>query len=561
MIKRLNKVTSLAVAAAAVASLVPATGAMAADYKRIQSEDGTVNGAVAYKDGKYFVDGELEDKDEAAYYVSGGKYTDLDDSDISSGDYDSDEDSLYADKYIEFDTDLYLDLETGKVSDDEIRADNKDDAASTLRKKFRKDADKDSSYTNVDELPELKEVAGNKFAGLYYENDEAKSNTYYGNKVYTDANGKYVMADYSLGKIKVNNETVKDIEDDGVKSISHVKTLGQDENYIYRIAELTFTTADSVNLGNDIVTTDASIKVIQKISKAQGSDDFEGAILPKSVSTYYLVDDEPAVKGTKNAKEVNFDDYEHYTISNGKITGYNYDDNKLEAKTITLSTKKGLYYTDLSDGISETEVDAVDTDVNGNIFFLKDGYVMKYDLDEDFDKIYKVDGSMDNLSVYDQNNMILWSEDDDVYSVISGKSSTTEEDKEEETTTTGWVQNADGTWNYLNAEGNKVTGWLQSPASGLWYYMDANGVMMSNGWVQDGGNWYLLNADGSMATGWKYTGGAWYYLKPTAGNRGAMQTGWINDNGTWYYCNASGAMLSNTTVGGYVLGANGAWIR
>lgn len=91
--------------------------------------------------------------------------------------------------------------------------------------------------------------------------------------------------------------------------------------------------------------------------------------------------------------------------------------------------------------------------------------------------------------------------------------------------------------------------------------MDANGVMMSNGWVQDGGNWYLLNADGSMATGWKYTGGAWYYLKPTAGNRGAMQTGWINDNGTWYYCNASGAMLSNTTVGGYVLGANGAWIR
>ena len=37
MIKRLNKVTSLVVAAAAVASLVPATGAMAADYKKIQS--------------------------------------------------------------------------------------------------------------------------------------------------------------------------------------------------------------------------------------------------------------------------------------------------------------------------------------------------------------------------------------------------------------------------------------------------------------------------------------------------------------------------------------------
>ena len=40
-----------------------------------------------------------------------------------------------------------------------------------------------------------------------------------------------------------------------------------------------------------------------------------------------------------------------------------------------------------------------------------------------------------------------------------------------------------------------------------------------------------------------------------------MKTGWLNDNGTWYYLNASGAMLSNTTVGGYVLGANGAWIK
>ena len=40
-----------------------------------------------------------------------------------------------------------------------------------------------------------------------------------------------------------------------------------------------------------------------------------------------------------------------------------------------------------------------------------------------------------------------------------------------------------------------------------------------------------------------------------------MQTGWINDKGTWYYCNGSGAMLANTTVDGYTLGANGAWVK
>ena len=60
-----------------------------------------------------------------------------------------------------------------------------------------------------------------------------------------------------------------------------------------------------------------------------------------------------------------------------------------------------------------------------------------------------------------------------------------------------------------------------------------------------------------MQTGWINVNGTWYYTNAS----GAMQTGWINDNGTWYYCNASGAMLANTTVDGYVLGANGAWVR
>jgi len=60
-----------------------------------------------------------------------------------------------------------------------------------------------------------------------------------------------------------------------------------------------------------------------------------------------------------------------------------------------------------------------------------------------------------------------------------------------------------------------------------------------------------------MVTGWQNVGGSWYYINMS----GAMQTGWINDNGTWYYCDASGVMLANTIVDGYVLGANGAWIK
>ena len=49
----------------------------------------------------------------------------------------------------------------------------------------------------------------------------------------------------------------------------------------------------------------------------------------------------------------------------------------------------------------------------------------------------------------------------------------------------------------------------------------------------------------------------WYYLNES----GAMGTGWVFTNGKWYYLSNSGAMLSNTTVNGYVLGNDGAWIK
>lgn len=65
-----------------------------------------------------------------------------------------------------------------------------------------------------------------------------------------------------------------------------------------------------------------------------------------------------------------------------------------------------------------------------------------------------------------------------------------------------------------------------------------------------------------MQTGWVNVSGTWYYLNPISdGTRGAMKTGWINDRGTWYYLYPNGAMAHDTTINGYRLGSNGAWIR
>ncbi|ETI69656.1 S8 family serine peptidase [Neobacillus vireti] len=118
---------------------------------------------------------------------------------------------------------------------------------------------------------------------------------------------------------------------------------------------------------------------------------------------------------------------------------------------------------------------------------------------------------------------------------------------------TGWVKDGN-TWYFLNKSGAMATGWLLD--GGKWYFLNKSGAM-ATGWVKDGKTWYFLNKSGAMATGWLLDGGKWYYLN----TNGAMATGWKYVNGKWYYLYSSGAMAANTTVDGYKLGKDGAWIK
>ena len=58
---------------------------------------------------------------------------------------------------------------------------------------------------------------------------------------------------------------------------------------------------------------------------------------------------------------------------------------------------------------------------DGNLWRLDGGYIYQWDNDEDWNKVYKVDGSFNQLSVYDKDNIVAWNQDDEVYSVIGGK--------------------------------------------------------------------------------------------------------------------------------------------
>ncbi len=582
MIRRTNKITSLLLAAAAIASMVPA---YAADVKKVDSQDGKVYNAVAYKDGEFYIDGEVNDKDEAAYYLANGKYNSL--SDIDSGS----DIAAYGTKYVDVnDGDYFIDLTSGKVTDENVADNARDDAASNLRKKVKADTDgryvKDGLANAADYLQTLTssdEISGSKFGDVWYATKLVNKNATNGLaphtaagitgtlNVFTDGSGNYIDADYNLGKIKVtttcagvsdktvyidNTDDTFDAANSGKVSASVVQKtlLGQDKDYIYRTATVTvITTGAGVSISQidgkavscSAFTPSAdgktvSFDVIQKISKAQASSKKDGAKYAKTVTTYIISDDKAASKN-------NFENYGKYTIANGKVIGYNLNVNTgtVDIQTATLKSENGLYYTDLGSASNGDDVEkdsklAIDVDADGNIWRLNSGYIYQWNNDEDWNKVYKVDGSFNNLSVYDKNNIVAWNQDNEVYSVIGGKKAdNTDTTPTTPVVTSGWVKAADGTWSYNKADGTKVTGW-----------------------IKDGGNWYYTNAAGVMQTGWQYVGGVWYYLNPTSnGTQGAMKTGWINDNGTWYYCNASGAMLANTVVDGYILGSSGAWIR
>lgn len=102
-----------------------------------------------------------------------------------------------------------------------------------------------------------------------------------------------------------------------------------------------------------------------------------------------------------------------------------------------------------------------------------------------------------------------------------------------DTVAQGWAQ-VNNNWYMVNKTGDPITGWQKD----------------STGWV------YLSPSNAVMQTGWNKQGDIWYKL----GSNGYMQTGWVKDNNNWYYMNSDGSMASNTTVDGYRIGSDGAWI-
>lgn len=128
-----------------------------------------------------------------------------------------------------------------------------------------------------------------------------------------------------------------------------------------------------------------------------------------------------------------------------------------------------------------------------------------------------------------------------------------------------WMYNTEtGVYYYLDAEGIMTTGWGEGYAEG--YYFDPHGIMVT-GWhylmasasevpdstVQSTTNlveasspmeeaeysgWYFFKSDGSMAVGWEKINDSWYYFADEDVEgfcKGQMVVGKVNLEGSQYY--------------------------
>lgn len=121
----------------------------------------------------------------------------------------------------------------------------------------------------------------------------------------------------------------------------------------------------------------------------------------------------------------------------------------------------------------------------------------------------------------------------------------------------GWVTDESGQWRYRKPDGTFVgNGWLN--VDDKQYYMDENGVMVTDTITPDG---IYVNAKGEKTNyipGWLQTELGWKYVLKDG--YFAASTWFQDTDGKWYYFDMGGYMKADCdTPDGYHLDANGVW--
>ena len=279
----------------------------------------------------------------------------------------------------------------------------------------------------------------------------------------------------------------------------------------------------------------------------------------------------PIAVSVENTKKRLKRDYMIYITRESAFEGQKADDDiylqrlKISDGELNFNPYKNTYEINVKDNVEWTEIEA-NPEKSSYKVKIKDKIVEDEEKYKDSVKL-KQGTNVINISVQDEEN-----NKEKIYTLIVNRGKATQvvndntdkvQNTQEKNTTAEapkcnqWV-NLNGSWQYNDATGNPIKNiWFNDTNTGKTYYLNENGNMVT-GWLPYNNCWYYLDQSGARQTGWQQIGGSWYHFT----NEGKMQTGWFQDlDGKYYYLYSSGAMASNTSIGGYKLGSNGAWIK
>ena len=620
MIKRMNKVTALLIAAASMISIVPA---MAADSttSKLESKDGTIENAIEFQSGKYIYQGYTSDNSSDAIYYNGGD-TDKAIDDLSSADLNT----TYGDKYAFANngSDQYLvDLTSGDASDSTTPSDDIDTAATKLQTKLKKTSRYGSALSGLTATDNLGysgsdnavgTLPGNKFGDNWYSYNVATDTSNAANNVvdgklfgFTDGSGSYIDAS-SLANIyaystkegrTVQIENYSNSYDDVDSDSGLLATLAgqpvvltQDKDYIYALVKVAITDTASNAVNTNGSTTSAATYVtsgtnstgsavttlrtyVQKISKAQG-DQKDDAYVPKSVESYEL--------GNASGTEYNCGDAENgYAIVKNALGVDPIDATQADA-IATASSNNGLVKAKFAAVNGNlVAIDANSSSVDAATLLFKkdkvkfetapgyktsttgltsdtkvDAYLIEKDSDDSVD--LNSNTNTDPVESYDidVDGNVWLAADGKIYEYQNGKFTEVYTCDSAIDSISVYDANSLIAWENNGNVYTTVNNTAATTTDTTATTTTAATTAATTGWVQaTDGTWTYNKADGTKATGWLNDNGTWYMMKAD----GIMSTGWYNDNGTWYFLNTSGAMKTGWILDGstwYYLQSSGA---
>lgn len=328
--------------------------------------------------------------------------------------------------------------------------------------------------------------------------------------------------------------------------------VSEESGYEAKIFKSTSSTADAFDPEEKISLKSGTTTLYVRTYK---DGEFDEDNVKKNVVNEYKI---YVKKSSSSDDEDDNDDYDEIYLDDLTLT---YKDDEIdfdfdeEKTTYNIDVKNSVTYVKVC---AEPEDDDYTVKINGSTVDEDDDYEKKVTLSEGKNVItVKIKDSGDER-VYTLNITRKTSSGSSTSTEESASTNTnTDSSADTETKKNGWV-NVNGKWMYNDASGNPIKNtWFFDRTYNSTYYIDNNGFMVT-GWLYKDSNWYYMDNSGAKKTGWQLVAGTWYYLD----SNGVMKTGWFKDlDGKWYYLQSNGAMAKNTTIDGYKLGSDGAWIK